>query len=275
MGYSSRLLKYEISAALTSDPSGLFSCNACTGGSIFTSCSHVKLSPCSSQMLCSIQLVRVISLLSSRLQLFLFRRHLHRPFSLPNAISTTDRALLSRQLYVCCSLPVKIVAGIYLWCNYGNVASIDCTNALWYSPTIMEEGGHFSQLRSSRILYVHRKQHLDGCFAEVFNAIMHRTQAYPKKLADGSVITAGGQLPDGNCHSFSKWDAHTVVCVPSPNCMPELTADVFKRLMGHTEMLHESLCIQIRNNCVPPVLRLWVCPGNRRPPMRRQQDLKI
>lgn len=97
--HSFPLLKCIINAALMSAPS-VFARSGIVWavGSMFrvlSGCSSLKLSPCSSQMLWRTQQVSAILLLSSSLQSFLFRRHLHRPFNLPKDISTTDRALLS------------------------------------------------------------------------------------------------------------------------------------------------------------------------------------
>ena len=99
--HSSSLLKQSINAALMSAPSGM----PRSGTTWATGClcvhvcssdsSALKWSPCSSQMLCSTQEVSTIFLVSSSLQSFLFKMHLHHPFNLPKDISTTDRALLS------------------------------------------------------------------------------------------------------------------------------------------------------------------------------------
>lgn len=96
-----------------------------------------------------------------------------------------------------------------------------------------------------------RKQQHDDCIVEFLNTIKHSAQAYPKTKADGTVFTAGGQLPDGNCHPLLDWDTQTVIRVPSPH--------LIKQLLGHTEILHELLGAEIWSNCVPPVVRLCVC----------------
>lgn len=72
-------------------------------------------------------------------------------------------------------------------------------------------------------------------------------------MADGPVLTASGQFPEGYCNTLLCRDTLTVVCVPSAHDMPDSSADVLKRLPGRTEILHKLLRAEIRNNCVPPV----------------------
>ena len=75
------------------------------------------------------------------------------------------------------------------------MASINCTNTLWYSPTVLEESCHLQQLISIGGSDVDGKQHLDGRAAERLDTYAHSADADSKQMADGPVLTPGGQLP--------------------------------------------------------------------------------
>lgn len=115
--YLYRCEKYEHSASLVAldlvvEGRGL---QSCVSFSSWTSTSSYS-SPLTSQKLWSTQQAAIIVLMLFMWQSYIFIKHLHLPFSMPNALSTLIRALLRRLLKVIC-------AGVVCWFSgYGFIS---------------------------------------------------------------------------------------------------------------------------------------------------------